>query len=145
MVKKLKLRAGVGIFTDTLEYVNVENDNLEIEIITDFGLNTSLFAIIGDKQYKIKNKHFIIEKELLKTGNCNIIIVARVGNKQIGRYNCVPIIIKELDNTYVAIDAVTEYINKFNCLQKEFNLLKNNLEEQMQKNQKLIKSLIIVE
>ena len=145
MIKQLKLYKKIGRFTDNIDYVICDNDKLEIKIITEFGANTELYAIIGEKHIKIKNKHFIIDKDLLKVGECAIIIVAVNNNVEVGRYICTPIIVKELDNEYATIDEITLFKKQIEEQEKEMIEFKNNIIAKIEKMQELIKSMINME
>ena len=63
MIKELKLLGQIGKFVDNIEYIKVDNDDLQVRIITEFGANTELYAIINngeiEKHIKIKNKQFL--------------------------------------------------------------------------------------
>lgn len=145
MLKELKLYKGIGRFVDSLNYIICENDNLNIKIVTEFSANTELYAIIGEKRIKIRNKEFIIPKDLLKVGECAIIIVAINNNIEVARYMCTPIIIKQLDNTYVAIDEITLFKQQLNEQEQKMVEFKNNVIAKIEKMQDLIKSMIEME
>lgn len=145
MVKELKLYKGIGRFTDNLNYIICNNDFLQIKINAEFSANTELYAIINDTHIKIYNKQFIIDQNLLKVGECTIIIVAVNNNIEVARYMCTPIIVKELDNQYVAIDEITLCKNKLREQEKNIAEFKNVVIAKIEKMQELIKSMINME
>lgn len=148
MEKHLKLFASKGKFTDSNNYVITDNDNLMICIDNDFGGNTDIYAIIENgiqKKIKVKNKCFEIDRKFLKIGELNITIVAICNNQELGRYFCVPIIVKELDNQIVAIDELEVMKQELKQEQEQFKQLKIELQEQIELIKKLTKSLIIGE
>lgn len=146
MIKELKLLGQNGKFVDNIPYTKVDNDDLLIRIITEFGANTDLYAILKngkvEKHIKIKNKQFKIEKELLKVGECYIIIVAKAGDVEVGRYNCVPILITELKSDKYIIDEIESFKREIAKLRNDYETLKSELTHTITNS---IKSLIIAE
>lgn len=146
MIKELKLLGQNGKFVDNIPYTKVDNDDLLIRIITEFGANTDLYAILKngntEKHIKIKNKQFKIEKELLKVGECYIIIVAKVGDVEVGRYNCVPILITELKSDKYIIDEIESFKREIAKLRNDYETLKSEITYTITNS---IKSLIIAE
>lgn len=146
MIKTLKLFSKIGKFLDNQEYTIVDNDNLTIKILTEFGANTEIYAIIKnndiEKHIKIKNKQFEIDKELLKIGKCYLTIIIKSGNLELARYNCVPLIIKQLENKKYVIDEIEVFRNELECLKNDYEALKSNLTNIIKND---IKTLIIAE
>lgn len=144
MTKRLKLFNGFGKFIDGNDYVKVANDRLVIRVETEFGNNTTLYAVIvsGEHQAQllIKNKEFSIDYKLLKVGECNITIIAKCGSQEVARYKCVPLIIKELFNEKVVLDELVEFKEKVAKCEAQLAETNKKLDEM----KKLMKLQIIV-
>ena len=142
MVKRLKLFKGLGKFIDSDEYIRVSNDTLKIRITTDFGDNVTLYAQITSGEYTtqflVKGREFTLEH--LRIGECNITIIAKCGSQEVGRYKCVPLLVKEISNETVVLDEITEFKEQISKLEEKIADTDKKLDEI----NKLLKLQIIV-
>ena len=149
MKMQLRLSGNYGKFIDNSEYIKVENENLEIQIVTNFGHNTTLYAKLNngieEKSIKIKGRQFTIENEYLNVGECLLKIVAMVGSKRVGEYTCTPILVVEIDNNKMIIDKINQQDLKIDEFLKEYKEDKEYIQYELKRMQKSLRELIIAE
>ena len=149
MKMQLRLSGNYGRFIDNSEYLKIDNENLDIEIVTNFGCNTTLFAKLNngieEKSIRIKDRKFTIENNYLNVGECLLKIVAMVGSKKVGEYTCTPILVKELDNNKMIIDKINEQDLKIEEFLKEYKADKEYIQYELKRMQKSLRELIIAE
>lgn len=149
MIKHLKLFGCNGRFAEDADYIRADNDGLIIEITTNFGFNTILYAKINngleEKSIKIINKRFEIKNDFLNVGECHIKIVAMVGNKIVGNYTCPSILIREIDNNRIIVDELQNFKLDIQQIKCELEAYKEFIDNELIKMQKTIKQLIIAE
>lgn len=149
MKMQLKLSGNYGKFLNPTTYTKVDNDKIVVEIVTNFGCNTNLYAKLNngveEKSILINNKKFEIYNDFLNVGECLIKIVAMVGDKRIGEYKCTPLLITELDDDKMIVDKIQEFEIKLNKLLEDFEEEKYNIKQELIRMQKSVKELIIAE
>ena len=149
MKKYLRLFGCNGKFADETEYIKTDNDSLIVEITTNFGHNTTLFAKINngveEKSIKIINKQFEIRNDFLNVGECFLKVVAMVGSKVVGQYTCPSILVKEIDNDKIIIDKLQDFEFQIKEMKSDLEKEKDFLRNEIIKMQKTIKELIIAE
>ena len=149
MKMQLRLSGNYGKFLDTATYTKVDNDLLTIDIVTNFGYNTTLYAKLNngveEKSIRIKGRSFTIENDYLNVGECLLKIVAMVGSKKVGEYTCTPLLIVEVDNNKMIVDKIEEQDLKINEFLKEYQEEKDYIRYELNRMQKSIKELIIAE
>ena len=149
MKKYLRLFGCNGKFNDETEYIKADNDGLIVEITTNFGHNTTLFAKINngveEKSIKVINKQFEISNDFLNVGECFLKVVAMVGSKVVGQYSCPSILVKEIDNDKIIIDKLQDFEFQIKEMKSDLEKEKDFLRNEIIKMQKTIKELIIAE
>lgn len=142
MEKHLTLFANRGRFNTDEGYVKVDNDDLIIHIDTEFGSNTELYAVVGsDYRSKIKDNKFVIPNEIIKIGELQIKIIAKVGSETIAEFTCTPIIVEDLDGEIAVIDEIAKFELELKNSQEQLNAMNEKLDKIMS----LVKTMILVE
>ena len=149
MKKYLRLFGCNGKFADETEYIKTENDSLIVEITTNFGHNTTLFAKINngveEKSIKVINKQFEIKDKFFNVGECSLRIIALVGNKIVGDYSCPSILVKEINGKNVIVDKLQEFAITIKEMRQDWESERENFKNEILKMQNALKELIIVE
>lgn len=149
MKMQLRLSGNYGKFIGNAEYIKVDEDEVVVEIVTNFGYNTTLYAKLNngieEKSIRIKDRKFAINNDYLNVGECLLKIVAMVGSKKVGEYTCTPILIKELDNNKMIIDKINEQDLKIKEFLKEYKEDKEYIQYELKRMQKSLRELIIAE
>lgn len=149
MEMQLRLSGNYGKFLNNAEYIKVDNEDLVIKIVTNFGHNITLYAKLNngieEKSIKIKDRQFTIENAYLNVGECLLKIIAMVGSKKVGEYTCTPILVVELDNNKMIIDELNEQKRLINEFLKEYEEDKKYIQYELGRMQKSLKELIIAE
>ena len=149
MKMQLRLSGNYGKFIDNAEYIKVNNEDLLIEIVTNFGHNTTLYAKLNngieEKSIRIKDRKFIIENDYLNVGECLLKIVAMVGSRKVGEYACTPILVVDIDDNKMIIDKLNEQDLKIKEFLEEYKQDKEYLQYELGRVKRSLKELIIAE
>lgn len=149
MEKCLKLYPNCGKFIDDNIYTLTDNDELIIKVNHSLGASNQVYVKFNnngiESNHILKGGCVVVPKELLIVGNLDINVIIKNGAVTVKKYPCIPLIIKELDDKLVVLDEILLFREEIADMKSILIQTTVNLENEVKKNQELIKQMILVE